>query len=453
MTKLFGTDGIRGTPGIYPLNDTMLAQIARAAAQFILTHKEGGKKKPRLVIGKDTRLSGEQIEDALADRLSAFGVEVLLAGIITTPGLAFLVKEWQANMGIMISASHNIATDNGLKFFNSKGFKLSTQEEEKIENLIFAKNLPQKKGLKKRGENIRLLKDTSSKYVRFLLSTVKGLNLKGMRLALDCAWGSASGFAPAIFQRLEAEVHSIHDEPYGENINIGGTLEPALLKELALKKRCHIGIALDGDGDRAILIDEKGNILDGDFILAIMANHWMKKKRLPKNSIVTTVMCNFGLRAALDKLGGTIIQTPVGDKFVLEELIKHNLNLGGEQSGHIIFLDYLPAPDGLLTALQLLQVMKEANTKLSELAKIITKSPQVLVNIKVKEKKPFEQMPALNERLKRYNAKLKDEGRILLRYSGTEPLARVMVEGRDEALIKTIAHSLANQIRQEIGTD
>jgi len=442
----------------------MLAQIAHSAASLVLsfyydlrpmtyelrptTHDLTTHTK--VIIGRDTRSSGQQIEGILARNLSACGVNVLLAGIITTPGLSFLVKKMKADMGIMISASHNKASDNGLKFFNSKGYKLSWEEENKIEALVNPLSRQLTKTPAKKG-NIRSIKTSSSEYVHFLNSTIKGLNLGGMRIALDCASGSASFFAKQIFKQLKARVYSINDIPSGENINGGGAIAPSLLRNLVLDTHSDMGIALDGDGDRGILVDEKGNILDGDFILAIMANYLIKKNKLAKNTIAATVMSNYGLRQALEEMGAKAILTQVGDKFVLKALIENKLNLGGEQSGHIIFLDYLPTPDGLLTALQMLKVMQETKSKLSELAKCITKFPQILVNVKVKEKRPFEEFPALNKRLQSFNTRLNGEGRILLRYSGTEPLARVMVEGRDRDLIEDIADSLANHIKDEIG--
>ena len=449
--KIFGTDGIRGTPGKYPLNHRTLAKIAKALTQYILKNR-GNKTIPRIILGRDTRLSGTQIESSLAQVFSAYGIDVSLIGIITTPGLSYLVKELKADIGIMISASHNKAEDNGIKFFNAQGQKLSAKEEEKIEEIFNDKECKDLSNFAQmRKGKINFVNNAQSKYMKFLISTVKGLNLKGIRLALDCASGSASPFAKKMLKQLKAKVNSIHDTIQGENINLGGAMAPQLLKQLVLKKHANLGIALDGDGDRGILIDEKGNILDGDHILAIMAYYLIKKQKLLKSTIVTTVMSNYGLRSFLDNIGVKSIITKVGDKHVLEALLEHNLNLGGEQSGHIIFLDHSPTPDGLLTALQMLKVMQETQTCASELAQCITKFPQILVNIKVKERKPFEDMPSVSERLQYFNAELKDEGRILLRYSGTESLARVMVEGRDRKVIENIANSLAEQIRQEVG--
>ncbi len=453
--KLFGTDGIRGTPGEHPLTDHMLTKISHAIAVFLREKHTGESVFSSVVIGKDTRTSGSQIENILAEAFTSQGVDVYLAGIITTPGLSFLTREFKADMGIMISASHNKATDNGVKFFNFKGCKLSTDEEDAIEQLINGLVMEsERKPAKKRAlARIHHPKDSREKYTKFLLSTVKGMNLKGVCVALDCASGSASLFAKEIFSDLKADIHSIHDLPHGEKINIGGALQPQFLKELVLKTKADIGVALDGDGDRGILVDDTGNILDGDYILAIMANYLKGKKKLPQNTIVTTVMCNFGLTSYLKDIGVKSIAANVGDKYVLAELLKNGLSLGGEQSGHIVFFDYLPTPDGLLTALQVLKVMQETGVKLSQLSQCITKCPQILVNIKVKEKRPFEEMPALCKQLESSNRELHGKGRILLRYSGTETLARVMVEGISKQAIEEIAHSLAREIKKEIGAD
>jgi len=451
--KLFGTDGIRGTPGVYPLTNGMLYKIGSGIARFLSSKKNVGKKL-KVVIGKDTRLSGQRIESILAEAINMFGIDVLQADIIASPGLSFLAKYFGADMGIMISASHNRAEDNGIKFFNSEGHKLSCQEEDKLEKFIFESLIHQTAEPRcKRKGKIRIIKGAPAKYIKFLASTLEGINLKGMRIAIDCAYGATSLFAKKLFNRLGAKVYTINDNPQGDNINQGGALDPTLLKDLVLTSCAHIGIAVDGDGDRGILIDEKGQILDGDFIMAIIARHLIENNRLPKNTIVTTVMSNYGLRTSLEENGGQIITTDVGDKYVLEALLKNNLNFGGEQSGHIIFLEYLPTPDGLLTGLQLLKLMRDKKTTLSELKNCMNKFPQVLVNVRVKEKKPFEEMPSLNEKLSSFTAQLKNKGRILLRYSGTEPLARIMVEGKDKELIEEMANSLASEIRQEIGLD
>ncbi len=447
---LFGTDGIRGTPGFYPLTDGMVFKIGLSVAK-IINYKD--KLSSSVVIGRDTRLTGKHIETILCDAINFYGIDVFSAGVITTPGLSFLVKDLGADMGIMISASHNKPTDNGIKFFNPEGFKLPRDEEAMIESIIFSNLIHRPAGIKvqHKGE-IKSVKKAREKYIDFLISSVGAVDLSGLHIVVDCGWGAASGIAARLYRKLKARVTSIHDKPKGENINIGGALKPDLLAELVCKEKADIGVALDGDGDRCILIDEKGNILDGDYILAIMAEYLIGRKELPKNTVVATVMSNLGLKQYIKDKGGNVVITSVGDKHVLEALKKNGLNLGGEQSGHIIFLDYLPSPDGLLASLQVLKVIKDTGKPLSELTKYMTKFPQVLVNVEVKAKIPFKDIPSVHEKLDYFNDLIKDSGRILLRYSGTENLARIMVEGKDKKLITEIANTLAEVIKREIGT-
>jgi len=450
--RLFGTDGIRGTPGFYPLTDGMIFKIGLSIAK-IIAYKRRKKDAPRVVIGRDTRLTGRRIEAILCDALNFYSIDVFSTGVITTPALSFLVREIGVDMGIMISASHNKPTDNGIKFFGPEGFKLSYEEEEWIENIIFSNLIHRPTTLRNQHMGkVYPIKRAQGQYINFLKSTVKDLTLENMHIAIDCGWGAGSQIAPRLYRKLKANVTSIHDEPKGESINIGGALDPSYLSKIVLQKNADIGIALDGDGDRCILVDEKGNILDGDYILAIIADYLIKKRELPKNTIVTTVMNNFGLRLFLEEIGGKIITTKVGDKYVLKALKENGLNIGGEQSGHIIFLDYLPSPDGLLTSLQVLRVLKEAGKPLSEIAGRMVKFPQVLVNVEVRKKIPFSDMPSVYGELDYFNDLLKGKGRILLRYSGTENVARVMVEGKDEKLIQEIANTLAEAIKKEIGT-
>ena len=450
--KIFGTDGIRGTPGVYPLTDDMLSVIARSIGWQVL--RLGEKRVKKAVIGRDTRASGGKIERILAENIRAFGVDVKLAGTITTPGLSFLVKKFNADIGIMISASHNKAQDNGIKFFNAKGYKYSQEEEESIEDFIFEilAGSSAFKPAKTKG-TVSAVKDAQKIYSTFLISTVGKLDLTGTTVALDCAWGAAAPFARKIFEKLGARVHAIHDSPSAENINEGGAVNPVLLKKLVLETEADMGIAVDGDGDRGILVDEKGEVLDGDTILAVIARHMISRKTLIDKTVVATVMSNYGLKKSISECGGKLLCTSVGDKFVLESLLKNGLNLGGEQSGHIIFFDHLSTPDGLLTALQMLRVIKEEGVSLGTLRTCMTRFPQILVNVKVKERTPFEKMPKVSEKLKDVTAALKDEGRVLLRYSGTELLARVMVEGKDKTMIESLAHGLADVIRREIGVE
>ncbi|MFH1996039.1 MAG: phosphoglucosamine mutase [Candidatus Omnitrophota bacterium] len=449
--RLFGTDGIRGTPGEYPLTDGMIFKIGIGIARNL--YRRGSRnKRLSAVIGKDTRASGGRLEALLTNAVVSQGVDVIPVGSITTPGLSYLTNTLNADVGIMISASHNKAEDNGVKLFDGSGCKLSEREEARIEELIFSTFIRAPEASSKRAAGkIRRRINARSGYTAFLQSSIEGSNLRGFTVAIDCACGATSPFAKNVFRKLGARVYCINNRPKGDNINTVGALDPDGLKKFVLEKKADIGIALDGDGDRGIIIDEMGNVIDGDHILAITACYLLNKDKLPKKTIVATVMSNLGLRKAISEIGGEIIFTKVGDKHVLEELLKNGLVLGGEQSGHIIFYDLLPTPDGMLTGLQILKIMKDTSTPLSKLAECMEKFPQILVNIKVREKRPFESMPEVSKNLKRFNDHLKNDGRILLRYSGTESLARVMVEGKCRDTITKMANSLAEDINNEIG--
>ena len=449
--RLFGTDGIRGTPGTYPLTDGMIYKIGSGIAK-VVAYKSKRAHRHSVVIGKDTRATGVHLETILSNAIASRGIDVVLSGLITTPGLSFMVRHKKADMGIMISASHNKPEDNGIKLFDTDGCKLTPREEALIEDIIFSGFVQTENGEKKHVPGKKYtIKNTQSLYVKFLLSTMGGIDLKGLSVVVDCAHGAASPFAKKVFKTLGAKAITINDKPSGDNINIGGAMDPSELRKVVIENDADIGIALDGDGDRGIIVDEKGKVLDGDHILAVTARYLLQRNRLPQKTIVTTVMSNLGLKIALAGLNGKIIYTQVGDKHVLEAIRKNNLTLGGEQSGHIIYYEHLPTPDGLLTGLQMLKVMKDEGRLLSELAACMERFPQILVNVKVREKRPFEKMAAVSDKLESFNRQLKDEGRILLRYSGTESLARVMVEGKDKDTIREIAEALALEIRKEIG--
>jgi phosphoglucosamine mutase len=452
MTKLFGTDGIRGTPGEYPLTDEMIYKIGKASANLLHYQKGVTNGQLKVIIGKDTRLSCQKIEDILVSAISSCGVEVVLAGTISTPGLAFLTKRFKALMGIMISASHNKATDNGIKFFSSTGHKLPQSQEKLIEKVVFSELIELDVLSLNSASAVLQIEEAQRIYVDFLKSRARHLDLKGLKIVVDCAYGALSDIAPLVFQELGAQVYPVNNQPNGENINLNcGALHPENMARLVAKYNADIGFSYDGDGDRVIMSDEEGNLLDGDYIMAIVGLHLMQRNLLPKNTLVTTVMSNYGLHEAIAKAGGVIIQTDVGDRNVAEALIENNLLMGGEQSGHVIFLNHSTTGDAIIVCLEILKVMKETGKKLSELGQCMYKCPQVLINVKVKEKKPFEQIPAVQERISLSNSRLNGNGRLLLRYSGTEPVARVMVEGRNKALIEEIANSLAEEIRQEIG--
>ncbi|MFA6216056.1 MAG: phosphoglucosamine mutase [Candidatus Omnitrophota bacterium] len=450
--KLFGTDGIRGTPGEYPLTDEMILKIGKAAAQLLHNQRKIGQKHYKIIIGKDTRLSCEVIEKLLVGGISACGVDVSLVGIVSTPGLSFLTRRLKADMGIMISASHNRAEENGIKFFSSSGYKLSDTQEKMMEELVSGSFIDSDKLSVDESGLVTHAHDGERLYIDFLKSKASNLDLSELKIVVDCAHGALYSIAVQLFKELGAKVFVLNDQPNGKNINLNcGALHPENMAKAVLKNKADIGFSYDGDGDRVILSDELGNILDGDFIMAIVGTQLIKENKLPMKSIVATVMSNFGLEEALLKAGGKLIRTDVGDRNVTEALLKNNLIFGGEQAGHIIFLQQSTSGDALIVSLEILKVMQQTGRKLSALSSCMKKYPQILVNIKVKEKKPFEEVPVIRDALKHSLAQLKDNGRILLRYSGTETLARVMVEGKDKAEIDSIAHSLASVIKQELG--
>ena len=454
MDRLFGTDGIRGIPGEYPLTDGMLFKLAKAVAYLLLSQKnqrETAGKKPKIVIGKDTRSSGQRMEVVFLNGISSYGVDVLLAGIIPTAGLAFLTKELRADMGVMISASHNRAEENGIKFFSGSGHKLPRPQEDRIEELTFT-NLRDSELSSRECGAICRIEDAQKRYINFVKSAVSRLNLAGFKIVLDCAYGALSDIAPLVFKDLGAEVLSVNDRPNGMNINLNcGALHPENTASLVISHKADAGFCFDGDADRLILVDKKGNILDGDYLMAIIGSYMLGKNKLPKRTLVTTVMSNCGLQRAIEDAGGRVISTEVGDRSVVEECLKNNLSFGGEQSGHIVFLEHSTTGDALLSALQILKVMKDTAKPLSELSQCMRKSPQVLINIKVKEKKPIASMPRLSEVISRSQSRLEGNGRLLVRYSGTESVARVMVEGENRNLIESIGNSIAAVIEEDNG--
>lgn len=448
--KLFGTDGIRGTPGIYPLTDGMVFKIGKAVASFLL--KEGRKKTAKVVIGKDTRESARRLEITLANAISSSGVETLLVGIVPTPAISFFIRKLNLDFGIMITASHNQPKDNGIKFFSPTGQKLLPSQENKIEELIFGSLINLNTFSYSLNRPISELKDARSRYIKFVKSTVCGLDLKEFKIAVDCAYGALSEIAPIVFSDLGAVVYSINNTPEGKKINVNcGALYPQAVANLLHEKKADVGFAFDGDGDRVIVVDDKGKILCGDYLLAIAGIHLLEKNKLSKNTVVATVMSNYGLDIVINQAGGKVIRTPVGDRFVSHKLLANNLTLGGEQSGHIIFSEYTATPDALITSLQILKIMKETKKNLSEISSIMKRYPQVLINMRVREKIPFEEINDVYQLILTCKKKLKGKGRILVRYSGTEPVARIMVEGKDKDLIEDIALSIANKIKDVLG--
>lgn len=450
MKKLFGTDGVRGVANVYPMTTEMAMQLGRAAAYIF---KGGRKRRHRIVIGKDTRLSGYMLENALVAGICSMGVDVLQVGPLPTPGIANITSSMRADAGVVISASHNAFQDNGIKFFSADGFKLPDELELKIEKLIDSKKIDALRPTATEVGKAYRIEDAAGRYIVFLKNTFpQEMDLSGLKIVLDCANGAAYKVAPAVFEELGAEVITYGVSPNGVNINAGyGSLHPEIISEAVKQHRADIGIALDGDADRVIVCDEFGNEVDGDHIMAICATDMLKRKLLQKKTLVATVMSNMGLDIALRKAGGKIIKTDVGDRYVVEAMRKGGYNLGGEQSGHMIFLDYSTTGDGILSALQLLAVMRREEKTLSELAEIMIPLPQVLCNTRVREKVDIYSISDVAAKIKDVEGKLGNEGRVLIRYSGTEPLLRVMIEGQDKYEITTWANEICDLVKKHIG--
>lgn len=449
MKKLFGTDGVRGVANVYPMTSEMAMQIGRAAAYMF----KNGNKRHRIVIGKDTRLSGYMLESALVAGICSMGVDVLQVGPLPTPGIAYITSSMRADAGVVISASHNPFQDNGIKFFFKDGFKLPDEMEMKIEKLIFSEKIDSLRPVATEVGKAYRIDDAAGRYVVFLKSAFpKDLDLAGMKIVLDCANGAAYKVAPAVLEELGAEVIPIGVKPNGTNINAAcGSLHPEVMSEAVKEHRADLGIALDGDADRVIFVDEFGNAVDGDQIMAICATDMLKQKKLKKNTLVATVMSNMGLDIAIRRGGGKVVKTAVGDRYVVEEMRKGGYNLGGEQSGHMIFLDHNTTGDGMLSALQLLAIIRREEKSLSELAEVMIPLPQVLVNVRVAEKKDVMEIPAVAALVNDVEAKLGEEGRLLIRYSGTEPLLRIMLEGQDKYRITGWAKEIAESVEKAIG--
>jgi len=448
MGKLFGTDGIRGVANEYPITPDMAMQVGQATAYIL--KKEGHRS--RIVIGKDTRLSGYMIESALVSGICSMGSDVILVGPVPTPGIAFLTTNLDADAGIVISASHNPYQDNGIKIFSGKGYKLTDEEEQNIENLILSKKLPT---LLTDAENLGRAsreEDASGRYIVFLKhSFPRGLDLEDIKIVLDCANGATYKVAPTLFTEMRAEVIALNVNPNGQNINLDcGALYPEELAKSVVENKADIGLAFDGDGDRLIAVDEKGNIVNGDKIIAICANKLKEEGMLKNNTVVTTVMSNLGLSVAFKEMDIRNITTKVGDRYVLEEMLKNGSIIGGEDSGHVIFKEHHTTGDGILTALQLLSVLKKDNKPLSKLAKIMRTFPQVLINVKVKRKAPLEEIPELKHVISKVEKELGDEGRVLVRYSGTQPVCRVMLEGPTESETERLAKEIAQVVEDKL---
>ncbi len=444
MRKLFGTDGIRGVANIYPMTTEIAMQVGRAIA-FIVKNKKG---RHRIVIGKDTRASGYMIENALAAGICSMGVDVLLVGPLPTPGIAFITTSMRADAGVVISASHNPFQDNGIKIFSHDGFKLPDAVEADIEDLIFSQKMAALRPVAEEVGRARRIDDAKGRYIVFLKHMFpKKLTLEGMNIVLDCAHGATYGVAPFVFEELGAKVTTLGVNPDGKNINHEcGALHPELMAKKVKEIGADIGIALDGDGDRLIVCDENGKVVGGDHVMAICAKDLMKKRKLKKKTLVTTVMSNMGLELAMKEMGGKMVRTQVGDRYVVEEMRKKGYSFGGEQSGHLVFIDHITTGDGNLAALQLLGIMRKRGKKLSELAKVMTSYPQVLNNVRTTSRIDLENFTDFQKAVKKMEKKLGKKGRILVRASGTEPVIRVMVEGEKKKTIQAMADELGEMI-------
>lgn len=447
--KLFGTDGVRGRANQFPMTVEIALALGRAAGKML----QRNPGRHRVVIGKDTRVSCYMIENALIAGLCSMGVDTLMVGPLPTPGVAFLTRAYRASAGIVISASHNPYHDNGIKFFSSDGFKLPDSWEREMEEMIelndFSHALPDDNAI---GRNTKVV-GVDGRYVEFIKATLpKGRTLRNMKLVVDCANGAAFKVAPLVFRELDAEVHTYGVEPNGLNINSEcGSTHPQKVQRAVLYHGADVGIALDGDADRVLMVDENSQIVDGDAILAICAKDLQRRGLLSNNKVVTTVMCNFGFQEAMDRLGIEVIRSQVGDRYVIQEMIKHGANLGGEQSGHVIFLNHNTTGDGLVSAMQVLGIMVETGARLSELAQIVQRYPQAIVNVPVSSKPPLEQLKTLGEIVSQVERLLAKKGRVLIRYSGTENICRVMVEGATQPQVSEQANMIADVIQKEIG--
>lgn len=446
---LFGTDGIRGIANVYPLTPEVALALGRAVAVMF----PGGTGRTRVLIGKDTRISGYMFEDALAAGICSMGGDVLLVGPIPTPGIAYLTTGNRADAGVVISASHNPFMDNGIKFFGRDGFKLPDEIELKMEQYVLGKlKLPPVATGKDFGRASRI-DDAVGRYCVHLKSQFpRDRSLEGMRIGLDCANGAGYKVAPLVFSELGAEVVTIGDKPDGTNINEAcGALHPKALGRKVREMRCDVGLALDGDGDRAMLIDENGEIVNGDGVMAICSDAMYREGLLKGGGVVGTTMSNLGLELALAKNGLHLVRTDVGDRYVVERMLADGYNLGGEQSGHLLFLDHATTGDGILSGLMVLEVMLKTGKPLSELAKIYEQFPQVNYSRAVVDRPPIETLTQTNDAIRAVEAALGREGRVVVRYSGTSKKIRVMVEGRDEGLVQTYAEQiLAAAGRDEI---
>jgi len=449
MRKLFGTDGVRGVANLDPMTSEMAMQLGRAAAHLFM--RRAGRHQ--IVIGKDTRISGYMLESALTSGICSMGVDVLLVGPMPTPAIAFLTRSLRADAGVMISASHNPYQDNGIKFFSSDGVKLPDEMEQRIEKLIVSNEIAHLRPTADAVGKAYRIDDAEGRYIEFVKRSLpKNMDFKGLKVVVDCANGAAYKVAPKVLRELGATVEVIGDKPNGMNINAGcGAVHPELLQQAVRERGAHLGVALDGDADRALFVCAQGLVLGGDPIMAMLALDLNRQGQLAKQTVVGTVMSNFGLERAMVKAGITLVRTAVGDRYLLERMSADGYNFGGEQSGHFIFLDHSTTGDGLLAALQVLSLMKRTDKSLLDLAQAMTAVPQVLLNVKVATKPDLDTVPELQQAIRDSEQRLNGSGRVLVRYSGTEPLLRVMVEGERDDQIRDVANRLVEVIKAHIG--
>ncbi len=444
--KLFGTDGIRGVANVHPMTAEMALKLGRALAHVI----KYGPGRHRIVVGKDTRLSGYLLEYAITAGICSMGVDVLLLGPLPTPGIAFITHSMRADAGVVISASHNPYEDNGIKFFKGDGFKLPDEIEAHIESLLAQEEFQETRPTAAEIGQAFRLDDARGRYISYLKSTFpKDLELDGLKIVVDCAHGATYRVAPEVLGELGAQIIPIGVRPNGRNINrLCGATHPEGMARLVIKHQADLGIAFDGDGDRCIMADHTGRVVDGDHLLAICALDMHKRQTLKRKTVVATVMSNLGLEMALRKHGLKLVRTQVGDRYVLEAMLQGGYNLGGEQSGHLVFLNHSTTGDGILTALRLLAVMIREQKPLAELARCMEVFPQVLLNLRVREKQDLGAIPQAQKAIQAAEKRLKGWGRLLVRFSGTEPLLRVMVEGEKPAEIQEVAQELVHSLDQ-----
>ncbi|MBI3881950.1 MAG: phosphoglucosamine mutase [Verrucomicrobia bacterium] len=454
--RIFGTDGVRGRANLEPVTAETALKLGQAAAHvFKNAEAEArGRGKHKIVIGKDTRLSGYMLENALSAGVLSMGVDVLFIGPLPTPGVAYVTRSLRADAGIVITASHNPYDDNGIKFFRADGYKLDDNIENQIESLVFSGEIEK---IRPSAEHIgRALRidDALGRYIEYAKSSLpRALTLEGVRIVVDCANGAAYKSTPCVLRELGAEVIVYGNTPDGTNINKDcGSMHPQGLCARVREHRAHLGIAHDGDADRVLLCDETGTLIDGDDIMIIAAADMLAQGTLKEKTLVATVMSNAGVDVALKERGGRVIRTGVGDKLVIDAMLRDGFNFGGEQSGHIIFRDFATTGDGLMAALQVLRIMKERDAKLSELARCWTRFPQLVTNVRVREKKPFEQLKDVLHFVAKAEADVKKAGgRVLLRYSGTEPKARLLIEGRDLPVLEKWSKKICDSIKKQVG--